>query len=49
MFYDSKNNGYNLTSGGDGLIDPPEEIKKKISDNLKGEKMKCIIFIYVVN
>ena len=28
--------GYNLTYGGDGLINPTEETKKKISDKLKG-------------
>ena len=31
-------NGYNLTKGGDGLI-PCEEIRKKISNSLKGKPM----------
>lgn len=37
-FYNSKIDGYNETDGGDGLINPSEDIRKKISENLKGEK-----------
>lgn len=37
-YFDSKNSGYNLTDGGGGLSNPPDDIKKKISEGLKGEK-----------
>lgn len=37
-YYDSRKNGYNETDGGDGLINPSIDIRKKISDGLKGEK-----------
>lgn len=36
-FYDLKNSGYNMSEGGDGLLNPPEEIGRKISEKLKGE------------
>lgn len=36
-FYNSKEFGYNMSNGGDGLLNPPEEIRRKISENLKGE------------
>ena len=37
-FYDSKNNGYNMSEGGDGILNPTEDVRKKISEALKGEK-----------
>lgn len=36
-FYDSKNSGYNLSDGGDGIVNPPKDIGKKISEKLKGK------------
>lgn len=32
-------NGYNLTDGGDGIINPSEEVRKKISESEKGKKV----------
>jgi len=38
-FYDCKApNGYNLTDGGDGIIDPSEEIKRNITKAMTGRK-----------
>lgn len=37
-FYNSKNNGYNMSEGGDGILNPTEDVRKKISEALKGEK-----------
>lgn len=36
--YDSKNNGYNMTIGGKGLLNPTDDVKEKISNGLKGER-----------
>ena len=38
-FLDTKKpNGYNLTDGGDGLINPSQEVRDRISQKLKGHK-----------
>jgi group I intron endonuclease len=37
--FDTKNNGYNMTDGGDGVIDFDGKIAKKISITLKGHKV----------
>lgn len=37
-FYNSKEKGYNMSDGGDGVLNPTEDVRKKISENLKGEK-----------
>jgi len=37
-FYDAKNNGYNMTDGGGGLVNPTDDVKAKISKNLSGER-----------
>ena len=37
-FYNSKNEGYNMSEGGDGILNPTEDVRKKISEGLKGEK-----------
>lgn len=35
--YDSYNNGYNCTKGGDGLFNPSEETRRKMSEAKKGK------------
>lgn len=37
-YYNSKENGYNMSDGGDGILNPPEDVRKKISEGLKGSK-----------
>lgn len=36
-YYDSKNNGYNMCDGGGKLSNPTADVRKKISEGLKGE------------
>ncbi len=35
--YNARENGYNLTDGGEGLLNPKSETREKISDALKGK------------
>ena len=37
-FYDTKNHGYNESEGGGGIFNPTDDVRRKISDGLKGEK-----------
>lgn len=38
-FYDTLNNGYNMTSGGEGSTEVSEEVRKNISKSQKGKKL----------
>ena len=33
--YDSLNNGYNMTAGGEGLLNPSDELRKRLSESAK--------------
>lgn len=35
--YDSKKNGYNMSDGGDGILNPTKDVREKISKKLKGK------------
>ena len=37
-FYDTKNHGYNESEGGGGIFNPTDDVRRKISEGLKGEK-----------
>ena len=37
-YYNSKEDGYNMSEGGDGILNPTEDVRKKISEGLKGSK-----------
>ena len=36
--YDSKNSGYNMCDGGGGLSNPTDDVRRKISEGLRGER-----------
>lgn len=37
-YFDSKTNGYNLTDGGEGVLNPCQQTRKRMSDAQKGKK-----------
>jgi group I intron endonuclease len=39
IHFNSKNNGYNLTDGGEGVLNPCSETRKRMSDAQKGKKV----------
>ena len=36
-YYDSKKNGYNMSDGGDGILNPTKDVREKISKKLRGK------------